>query len=233
MRAVKAVGRNAAALKYDILSALGVHALAADKHRQRLALRMMVLITTRFNWQANELSIGRAEIARLWSVDERTVKRELAKLRDLQWLTVKRAGVKGRVTVYELDFAALLGETRDVWSAIGPDFVDRMGGTEPEAPATDAPNVVPFQRRPEATGQGGEPAGAWAQALAELGAREPAMARAWFAGLTDAGITDGVQNLIAPSRFVADYLTIHHAPRLLAALSGADGQVREVRITWT
>ena len=83
MQIAKPVGRNASALKYDILSALAVHALAGDKHRQRLILRLSALITTRYNWQRNELSMGRDEIARLWSVDERTVKREMARLRTL------------------------------------------------------------------------------------------------------------------------------------------------------
>ena len=49
MLVTKAVGRNAAALKYDILSALGAHGLEGDKHRQRLVLRVMVLVTTRYN----------------------------------------------------------------------------------------------------------------------------------------------------------------------------------------
>lgn len=90
MQVAKPVGRNAPAIKYDILSALTVHALSGDKHRQRSILRVIALITTRYNWRSNELSIGREEIARLWSVNERTVKREMAKLRTMGWITVKR-----------------------------------------------------------------------------------------------------------------------------------------------
>ncbi|WP_305972009.1 MULTISPECIES: DnaA N-terminal domain-containing protein [unclassified Mameliella] len=224
MQAIKPVGRGAPAMKYDILSALGVLALSLDKHRQKLILRLMVLITTRYNWQSGELSIGRAEIARLWSVDERTVKRELAKLRSLGWLEVKRAGVKGRVTVYSIDLAALLGETREVWEVIGPDVAARLGAPEP-APADD--KVVPFQPRAAATGGQG---GTWDKALAALEAGDPAQTRAWFAGLVEADCTGGRLTLLAPSRFIADYVGNHHAARLLAVVSGIDPSVREVRV---
>ena len=76
-----AVGRDAAVRKYDALSALMAFALAGDPNRQRLVLRLMALITTRYNWQRNELAMGQREIARLWCVDERTVKRDMARLR--------------------------------------------------------------------------------------------------------------------------------------------------------
>jgi hypothetical protein len=39
----------------------------------------MALITMRYNWQRDELTTGQGEIAPLWSVDERTVKREMAR----------------------------------------------------------------------------------------------------------------------------------------------------------
>ncbi len=226
MLAVKPVGRNAAALKYDILSALGVQALALDKHRQRLILRLMVLITTRYNWQNNELSIGRAEMARLWSVDERTVKRELAKLRAAGWISVKRAGVKGRVTVYEIDLGQLLLDTRGVWDGIGADFAARMEegqGLTPEA----EPKVIPFQRPALATdGQGG----LWGQVLAALDARDPATCRAWFTRLSEAEVAGGTATLVAPSRFVADYVETHLSARLLAAYSRFEPSVRAVKV---
>ena len=171
MLATRPVGRNASAMKYDILSALGVAALAADKHRQKLMLRLMVLITTRYNWQTNELSMGRAEIARLWSVEERTVKRELGKFRTLGWMNVKRTGARGRVTVYELDLAQVLGETRSVWEGMGSDFRARMeeSQTVPEVPVDS--KVVPLHRTPlpASAGQGD----LWSQVLETLHARSP------------------------------------------------------------
>ena len=75
------VGRGAGARKYDILTALGAYALAQDKHMQRRVLRFLTLMTARYNWARNHLAVGQREIARLWAVDTRTVKREMAALR--------------------------------------------------------------------------------------------------------------------------------------------------------
>ena len=49
MQGIRPVGREASSRKYDLLSALMAHGLAGDKHRQRLVLRLMALITTRYN----------------------------------------------------------------------------------------------------------------------------------------------------------------------------------------
>ena len=66
----RATGRNAASMKYDILSALGAHACAGDKHLQRLVLRLITLVVARYNWISDELMVGQREIAELWSIDE-------------------------------------------------------------------------------------------------------------------------------------------------------------------
>ncbi|MGJ8611841.1 MAG: hypothetical protein ACSHWY_12140, partial [Octadecabacter sp.] len=115
MLSTKAVGREAATRKYDILTALAAYALSRGKHDHRLVLRLMVLITARYNWSRDMLAVGQREIAQMWSVDERTVKREMAKLRALGWLVVKRQGVRGRVTEYGIDLDRLLDDTRDDW----------------------------------------------------------------------------------------------------------------------
>lgn len=229
MQVAKPVGRNAPALKYDILSALGVQALSADKHRQRLILRVIVLLTTRYNWQRNELSIGRAEMARLWSVDERTVKREMAKLRSNGWVEVKRPAAKGRVTVYALNLDAMLAETASQWAAIGPDFEarmqDRHGGAGGPAAETD-PKVIPFQPRARASAA----EGAWGQVLDRLRIETPALATAWFGQLSEAERDGAGVVLSAPSRFVADYVSTHHIGLLLSAYRGVDPAVRHIRI---
>ncbi|MCV6587357.1 MAG: hypothetical protein OIF47_17655 [Marinibacterium sp.] len=217
-------------MKYDILSALSAQALAADKHRQRLALRLMVLITTRYNWRSDELSMGRAEIARLWSVDERTVKRELAKLRSMGWVAVKRAGVRGRVTVYEIDFKQILIDTRPGWERIGPDFIERIDahqGITP--PLTDDPKVVPLPRPAIPRGEGAS-GDLWDQVLAALGARDPATAQAWYAQLISAGLDGDTAVLLAPSGFVASYVTTHFSARLLSTFNRFDRAIRAVRI---
>ena len=55
----------------------------------------MALITTRYNWQRDELTMGQGEIARLWSVDDRTVKREMARLAGAGLAGAEAAGRAG------------------------------------------------------------------------------------------------------------------------------------------
>lgn len=236
MLARKPVGRNGAAMKYDILSALTVHALSGDKHRQRQVLRFLALITTRYNWQNNELSIGRAEMARLWAVDERTVKRETAKMREMGWIRVKRPGARGRVTLFEFDLKQVMLDTRAAWGVIGPDFEARM--QEP-GPASDSRsdsarvtgpepgNVVPFQR-PE--GPPPDAGDLWGRVQGALHGRDPELFSTWFRHLGEAGRAGGLVTLSAPSRFMADYIATHLSTRILAAYSRFDRDVREVRI---
>ncbi len=225
MLAIKPVGRNAASMKYDILSALSVHALSGDKHRQRQVLRFLTLITTRYNWQNNELSIGRAEMARLWAVNERTVKRETAKLREMGWIRVKKPGARGRVTLFEFDLKQVLLDTRAAWPVIGPDFEARMQDDKP-TPTED--NVVPFQR-PEAPMSEGDDL--WGRVLAGLHGRDPELYSTWFRHLSEAGRAGGVVTLTAPSRFTADYIHTHLKARILATYSRFDANVRDIRIT--
>ena len=66
----RATGRNAASMKYDILSALGAHGCAGDKHRQRLVLRLITLVVARYNWISDELMVGQRPRAALLKVDQ-------------------------------------------------------------------------------------------------------------------------------------------------------------------
>ena len=223
MENIRAVGREAAAKKYDILSAMMAYALAGEGADQRLVLRLMALITTRYNWQGNELAVGQREIARLWCVDERTVKRDMARLRANGWIIVKRQGARGRVSVLGLDLNRILLDTRPAWPNIGPDYVMRMsGGETPPAPVT---TVVPFRRLEVLPAEG-----LWKAARARLAAEDPALFEAWFAGLADGGIDGDCLTLIAPSRFHATYLRIHLIDRLRIAVSRADERILRVRV---
>lgn len=171
MQVKRLAGPDAASRKYDILTALGCHALGADASTQRLVLRFLTLITARYNWRQNILHVGQREIARLWDVDERTVKREMAKLRALGWLALESPARRGRVASYALDLPAIHGATRAAWTRVGPDYEGRMAGlAEPEAHSDPAPSgrpaaapdfgptVVPFPR---------------AEAAADLGSADP------------------------------------------------------------
>ena len=200
----KPVGRNAAALKYDLLSAMGVHACAGDKFRQRLILRLMTLIVARYNWIADEISVGQREMAALWGIDERSVKRELARLREMGWLVVKRPAARGRVAVHGLDLATILETTRPDWERVGPDFAQRMQAPEATPPKG---NVISFP----APRQGD---GLWPQLQALLHREDPHAYGAWFAALECEAAEAGVLRLLAPSRFHADYLRANHLHRL-------------------
>lgn len=228
MQIVRPVGRQAASRKYDLITALGVHACRGDKHFQRLVLRFITAIVARYNWQTDELSIGQRELAALWSVDERTVKREMAKLRGLGWLVQKRAAVRGRVAIHGLDLAAILASTRPDWDAVGPDFVDRMAGP---APAGDqpAPNVVAFPGTAPAALP--EDATLWDRIQSRLAAEDPAAFNMWFRQLAQVGLSGGCLDLAAPSRFHAAYVTTHHLIRLLAAARRQDGSIRMVKVS--
>lgn len=230
MQLPRPVGREAASRKYDILSALMAFALSQDKHVQRQVLRIMALITTRYNWQRDELTMGQGEIARLWSVDDRTVKREMARLRAQGWLVLKRQGVRGRVSTYGMDLNRMLEDTRPAWPRIGEDFIARLDPEEPSGQGgagQGASNVVPLRAALPAPVADGS---AWAAAQAWLHQDDAATYGAWFHALTDAGQEAGCQTLAAPTRFHATYVATNLKERLLAALCRHDPSLREVRI---
>lgn len=233
MQAKKLAGPDAGSQKYDILTALGCHALAAPPGLQRLVLRLLTLVTARYNWREGALHVGQREIARLWSVDERTVKREMAKLRSLGWITVESPARRGRVATYALDLIAIRAATRDAWPRVGPDFDARMRGT-PEPVPTGA-TVVPFPRLEAAAEPGSSGSTGWPGMQAILRAEDPAIYAAWFEALRchDAnaeGGAGGCLTLFAPSAFHATYVRTHYTDRLTRALrrSGGAGELRVV-----
>lgn len=223
MVVVKPIGRGASAVKYDLLTALGAYALARGKHDQRLVLRFTTLIVARYNWARDHLSVGQDEIARMWSVDTRTVKRDMARLRAMGWLVLKQQGARGRVARYGLDIDAIRRDTSADWSRVGPDFDARMSGAG-EQPA----NVVPLHSAhttpPPLDGT------TWSLARAALHQEDPAVSAAWFQGLTQDSLSDGRLVLRAPSRFHAGYVATHLAPRLLRACQAVCSEIDEVRV---
>lgn len=224
MQLARPVGREAASRKYDILSALAAFAFTQHPSSQKQILRLMSLITTRYNWQRDELAIGQTEIARLWCVDTRTVKREMAKLRARNWLVVKRLGTRGRVTVYGLDLVRMLADTHPAWQNIGPDFVARMTVDET---CSGPSNVVPIRPVPPPADAGT----LWSAAKARLHLEDPATYAAWFEPLVDVEVHDGCITLAAPTRFHATYVETHLKQKLLVAVAGIDPAVRQMRLT--
>ena len=217
----RATGRNAASMKYDILSALGAHGCAGDKHRQRLVLRLITLVVARYNWISDELMVGQREMAEMWSIDERSVKRDLAKLREMGWLVQRRPAARGRVAVHGLGLARILEVTGSDWERIGPDFVARMAGGEAAPPAVTPSNVISF---PMPSGEGG----LWPRIQSMLHREDPNLYSAWFAALQAEPVEAGVLVLAAPSRFHADYLRTNHMTRLERAAMACDAEILRV-----
>lgn len=206
----KAVGRGGATRKYDLLTILGVYALSQGKTLQRQTLRLICLITARYNWQSDHLSVGQNEIARLWSVDTRTVKREMAAFRERGWLIEKRPAARGRVTVYGLGISRILEDTRASWEMVGPDLVERLDGPAAEV---DDRKVIPFPHVALPMGEG-----VWPRVARRLQEGDASIYRAWFAALEVEEMAEEVW-LKAPSAFHADYLRTHHMSRLEAAMA--------------
>ncbi len=224
MLVTKPVGRDAATKKYDILSALSAFALAQDKHVQRRVLRLMSLITTRYNWQRNELTMGQGDIARLWCVDLRTVKREMAKLRAMGWVVETRGAARGRVACHALDLGLIMAETQSIWPNIGPDFIERQ--KLPVQAAAEASNVVPFGNPAKHASDGS----LWGDAQQAFQAQDAAAYSAWISRLVEVERDGGTLCLLAPSRFYKTYVETHLADRLMRILRRLDPSISAIRI---
>ena len=230
-RTIRAERQGAAAarspsFKYDLLTALGSHACGGDKHLQRLALRLMTLVCARYDWRHDSLTTGQREIAALWSVDERTVKREMATLRAMGWLVLKRPAARGRVACHGLGIECILAATRPSWERVGPDFTARMAGPDP---VSAGGNVVPFAAPGGSPGgETGEEAGGWGAVCRSFHATDPAAAAAWIGALRLEAVQDGRLVLRAPSAFHADYVRTHLAAKLVALARPVLGEVTAV-----
>lgn len=225
MQAAVAGGRQAASRKYDILTALGAWALGQSKTEQRSALRLITLVTARYNWQRDRLAVGQREIAALWDCDERTVKREMARLRARGWLRLLVQGRRGRVAEYGLGLDVILDETRPAWDRIGPDFTLRLG----EAPSEDVIPMMPRGHVPAPEVSSGDD---WSLAAALVHAEDPSTYGAWVRALRRQGRAGATLVVAAPSRFHAAYVDTHLRERLLEALRSVDDGIDELRIVY-
>ncbi|WP_335949887.1 DnaA N-terminal domain-containing protein [Salipiger bermudensis] len=219
MSAKRFTGPQAGSQKYDLLTAMSVAGLHGTAGFQTSMLRLVALVTARYNWSRDELTVGQREMAQLWSVDERTVKREIKRLVTAGILLQLRPGVRGRVAAYRLCLPEIYRLSAPVWDRVGPDFSARM---EQQAPGTTEPNIVhvAFGTPSEESPQPEPPttsSAAWNRSLNRLQKLEPAQFRSWFATLGFRDFTDGVLTLTAPSSFAASYVTSHHLPLVTGA----------------
>lgn len=223
----KITGPGSASAKYDVLSALLVLASQGEGVEARLALRISLLITARYNWRKGSFAVGQKELARMWGVTERTVKREMAELRGRGWITVDIPAARGRVASYKIDFSTVLRATAPFWDAVGPDFAARIAGA-PE-PAEEVPsNVVPLHNASQAPNS---QVAIWNAVTERLKAQDAKIYNAWFARLEAVALDEGVLKLLAPTRFVADYIKTHYMTRLTTAALAEDRSVAAIELS--
>ena len=218
-------GPGAASLKYDVLTALLALASQGPASQARLALRLSLIITARYSWRRKVFATGQKELGRMWGVTERTAKRDLAAMRSLGWLSVERPSARGRVAEHRVNFETVLRDTAPFWEAVGPDFAARMSDT-PEQTTT---NVVPL--RAENVALPVDDGSVWSEVARKFQQQDPAVYSSWLAKLEPIGCDDqGLLSLMAPSRFVAQFVRTHYQSRLRASAIQADPNVKEVLV---
>lgn len=231
MDAKRFTGPQAGSQKYDLLTALSVAGLSGSAGFQTSMMRLIAAVTARYNWQRDELTVGQRDLARMWSVDERTVKREIKRLTTAQILLQLRPGVRGRVAAYRLNSAEVFRLSAPVWDRVGPDFAERMDSfaQRTAGPAPEGPKVVrlPVPAREASPSQSGP----WGRVRARLAKTEPMLERDWYSKLQFEGMTDGILTLTAPSAFIARYVETHHRGPLWGAAEIEFGHLKRIFIS--
>lgn len=222
MQVKHAVGQGAHVLKYDILSALLVLAAQGDATDARLALRLSLLITARYDWQRDRFNVGLREIARMWGVTERTAKRDMAQLRAMQWITVSRAAARGRVTEHRINMDKVLRATMPFWDQIGPDFTARLSKAPEPAPS----NIIQLHKTDAPVADDT----LWSKVSHRMHSFDPQTFQAWFARLAQAEHINGALILAAPTVFIANYIKTHFSTYLLAHVMAEDRSIKSVQV---
>lgn len=197
-------GPGAGAVKYDIITALSVAGLNGDSGFQISMMRLISLITARYNWKHDTLTIGQREMAHLWGVGDRTAKREVKRWLDAGLLICAKPGVRGRVAMYRLNIARICEISADVWDQVGPDFSERMTAVAPREERVIRLETVRAAKEPRAE----HGAGGWSGVCRRLEERFPSQYNAWIAPLR-ALPGEGEVILEARSAFAAEYIKTH------------------------
>lgn len=225
MEVKKLVGPGAASMKYDVLTALSVMGLHGTPGFQVSMARLCALITSRYNWKADHFCVGQPEMARMWHVTERTVKREIRRWTDDRILICARKGVRGRVGAYRLNMPRVFELSRQIWEAVGSDYAERM--TELDPSRTSSVVRVDFARSTPV--EGVPPDGtSWAAVSARLQSLHPDKHRNWIAPLKFVSDTGSRYTLAARSGFVVGYLETHFIGIIADAVAAEVGPGRRV-----
>jgi len=219
MRPTRLTGPGAGSEKYDLLTALSVAGLSGSPVQQTSMLRLIALVTARYNWAGEDLTMGHREMAALWSVDERTAKRETKRLIDTGFLAIKRRGARGRVSSYRLCIERIYALSEPVWPQVGPDFADRMAGRGVEPSKPDTPKVVKVVKVDFTRTRGHDPR--WEAVMTLLTEANPARVAAWYSKLLPQSYADGVLCLDAASAYACQYIQTHLMAELQTAARSA------------
>ncbi|MFP7675492.1 DnaA N-terminal domain-containing protein [Marivita sp. S0852] len=221
-------GPTAAVMKYDILSAIGLIGIHGSNRDQVSMPRLALLVTARYNWRRNEVSMGQAEMARLWGVSDRTAKREVKFWVEQKLLICVRAGVRGRVASYRLNLSRIIEMSEPFWAAIGSDFSKRMAAEE--IPEPQDQKVVPLRVR-HAVPSEPDISDPWSAVKRSLNASHPEVYSSWLADLDYDWSGPGTVHVTAPSRFIASYVDGHYMDVIEAALRLEVPDFRQVSIS--
>lgn len=232
MELKRLTGAEAGSLKYDVLTAMAIAGLHGTATQQTSMIRLIALVTARYNWRNDELTVGQRDMARMWNVNERTVKREIKRLTNANILICKRQGVRGRVGAYTLNIAKLGSISKKNWTAVGPDFDDRMSKNISQNNAkvvkVDFGTKLVAQTQDDTKVQA---SGTWQSVLQSLKSTDAASYSNWYARLTLKSNKAGTVELLAPNKFVANYIQTHLNTPLHRALEKEFGTINEVRIS--
>lgn len=219
----RVTGAGSGAVKYDILTALTVTGLNGSAGEQLSMARLSSVITARYNWRTDELSMGQREMAALWGVGERTAKREVKRWLEIGLLACRRSGVRGRVAAYRLNLHRICEVTEPFWTLIGSDFAERMGSLQPGGSRVIRLDTVraTMTPPPDATG--------WQSVRHQLGDLFPAQFETWIAPLVAREEGDTLI-LEARSAFAAEYVKTHFGRDISDAVFAAWDTPRQIVI---
>lgn len=233
MEQTKHLGPRAGSLKYDLLTALSVMGLHGNPTEQTSLMRLIILITARYNWRLEEVSIGHVEMARLWAVNTRTVKREMKRLQAMGVIVCIRPGVRGRVGAYRLNYRRIYEMSRPSWAAVGFDYEDRMMDIAGERTVVRVDFQKPTLAAPDDLALMGT--GTWGAVRRRLKAENPGLFESWFCKLVQESVSEHTLTLRAPNGFVSRYIETHFGAKLARAIDAEmptlDGAPRKIILT--
>lgn len=225
MEPKRLTGPGAGSMKYDVLTALCVSGLHSSSAQQTSMTRLCALIIARYDWKRDHFCVGQPEMARMWNVTERTVKREIKRWVNDRLLICVRKGVRGRVGAYKLNIIRVFDMSREFWSAVGSDYAERMAGIYPAQ--TTSVVKVDFAKVSQSA-ESVDDGTSWSLVSERLRSLYPDEHRNWFAPLRFVSDLDGRYTLAARSGFVVRYLETHYSGMMAEAVQAEVGLGRRI-----